>query len=139
MGIRLYFRNKDKPKEEFCMGKLLHYAEYKENLTCVWFLEQINALDDYWTDSELRTDYYYCENVVELFITLCNCTPYIDYGDLFEMSSEDLFYFLFLYYEDMCKIYGLMITEKYQAIAEASAFIMKNASCESRWEFRLGA
>ncbi len=139
MGIRLYFRNKDNPKEEYCLGKLLHYAEYKENLTCVWFLDQINALDEYWTDSELRTDFYYCENVTELFITLCQCCPYVDYGDLFEMSSEDLFYFLFLYYEDKGKIDGWTTIEQHQAVVEASAFIMKNATCESRWEFRLGA
>lgn len=31
MGVRLYFRNKDKPDNEYCLGKFLGYAETSDH------------------------------------------------------------------------------------------------------------
>lgn len=54
MGIRLSFRNKDKPDVEYCLGKYFSYAEPTDAHDSVDFLFRIGALDQYeWTDDEI--------------------------------------------------------------------------------------
>lgn len=136
MGIRLYFRNKYKPEKEYCLGKLFSYAEGKDKLKCVDFLNDVGALDEYWIDDEWRKDYHWCETPQELFQCMCECTRYIDYNeDFFELCTEDLIWFLVLYWEDHASFHG----HEDWGIREEAKFIQENATCETRWEFRLGA
>lgn len=135
MGIRLYFRNRYKPENEYCLGKLFAYAERKDKLKCVDFLNEVGELDAYWIDSELRTGYDWCKTPQELFQEMCCCCTYQDYGEFFELCTEDLIWFLVLYWDDHASFHehpGL-------GLREEAEFIQKNATRETRWEFRLGA
>lgn len=136
MGIRLYFRNKYAPADEYCMGKLLHYADYKDRLSCIDFLVSVNALDEYdWYEDRPEVN-----DMASEFISECSICPYQDYGDLFELCTEDLFLFLYLYRKDQKEFWGpdnhvIYDTDLHQEIE----YVQKHASVESRWEFRLGA
>ena len=135
MGIRLYFRNKYKPENEYCLGKLFAYAEGKDKLKCVDFLNDVGVLDEFWLDGEIHTMWSYCKTPQELFLDMCCCWTYQDYGDFFELCTEDLIWFLVLYWEDHASFHG----HEDWGIREEAKFIQENATCETRWEFRLGA
>ena len=136
MGIRLYFRNKYHPGEEYCLGKLLHYADYKDKLLCVDFLVSVNALDLYEWYKEVPK----FENMGQEFISECAICVYQDYGELFELSTEDLCLFLYLYRQDQKEFWGPDHIVQYDTDLKSEIeYIQKNAAVENRWEFRLGA
>ena len=133
MGIRLYFRNKDKPEEEYCLGKLYSYIDEKDKCTSVkWLLEFTNALDEF-----VENPYARIEENVEAFLLDCACMRYIDYGEFFELSTCELCLFLIYYGIDW---ESLWYDEGYKFDLEhAIAFIGTHEACVNRWEFRLGA
>ena len=139
MGIRLYFRNKYKDNDlynEFCLGKLFYYIDsrYKPRLKCVEYLEEENALDHYIFDIE---DYNY-EDLYECFLEQCSCCPYIDYDDnLFELSTEQLIKFVYLYCKDYDAVWNTNVFEEF--FERIIDFIAENEAVENRWLFRLGA
>lgn len=136
MGIRLYFRNKYAPADEYCMGKLLYYADIKDRLSCIDFLVSVNALDEYvWSrDTPSFND------IAKQFIDECAIWSYIDYGDLFELGTEDLFMFLYLYRKDQKEFWGPDNIVTYDTdLQQEIEYVQKHASVENRWEFRLGA
>lgn len=136
MGIRLYFRNKYDPKEEFCLGKLLHYANSVNHLECVDFIIETGALDDYEWYEDVPDR---CKMHGE-FLDECVICAYQDYGDLFELSTEDLCLFIYLYRKDQKDFWGPDHIVQYDLdLEDELKFIQKHAAVENRWEFRLGA
>lgn len=136
MGIRLSFRNKDKPDEEYCLGKYFSYAEPTDAHDSVDFLVRIGALDQYeWPDDEIPER----SEMAAAFIRECEFCMYQDYGCMFELSTEDLVGFLGLYTIDRAKLRGWELSDFNDQLYGALAFIQRNATVESRWEFKLGA
>lgn len=140
MGIRLYFRNKYKPENEYCLGKLFAYAEGNDKLKCVDFLNDVGVLDEFWLDGEIHTQWSYCETPQELFLDMCCCCTYQDYGEFFELCTEDLFMFLYLYRKDQKEFWRPQHIVTYDTdLLQEIKYVQKHASVENRWEFRLGA
>ena len=136
MGIRLYFRNKYAPKDEYCLGKLLYYADVKDNLKSIDFIVSVGALDEY----EWYKDSPEFNDMAKEFIVECTICAYQDYGDLFELCSEDLFMFLYLYRKDQKEFWGPDNTVTYDTdLLHEIEYVQKHAAVENRWEFRLGA
>lgn len=136
MGIRLYFRNKYEPKEEYCLGKLFHYANSVDHLDCVDFIVEAGALNDYeWCVN------FPCTGIKSGdFLDECVICAYQDYGGLFELSTEDLCLFIYLYRKDQKEFWGPDHIVQYDLdLEDELKFIQKHAAIENRWEFRLGA
>lgn len=137
MGIRLYFRNKDKKDNEYCLGKLLYYHEAGnfQKLECVKYLEQIGALDHYVFD----LDDYELSSLYTAFLLQCSCCPYMDYGDegMFELSTGQLMQFVILYIKDHAAVWEHPVM--YSSIENIIEYVEANETCEPIWEFRLGA
>lgn len=137
MGIRLYFRNKDKTNNEYCLGKLYYYWEETglPKLESVKYLEQIGALDHYVFD----LDDYGLASLYSAFLLQCSCYPYMDYGDegMFELSTGQLMQFVMLYIKDHAKAWEHPVM--YSSIENIIEFVEANETCEPIWEFRLGA
>ena len=138
MGIRLSFRNKYKPDAEYCLGKYLSYAETTDAHESIDFLVECGALDDYeWWDDP---DHILSKSeVVDRFITECQSCTYQDYGSLFELSTEDLIWFIYLNIIDKSKLREWPVSDFKDQFVGAMEFIKDNAAVENRWEFRLGA
>lgn len=136
MGIRLYFRNKYNPKDEFCLGKLLYYADYYSRLSCIDFLVSVNALVDYeWVEGMPEV-----KEMTKVFISECQICAYQDYGDLFELCTEDLFQFIYLYRKDQKEFWGPDHIVQYDTdLEDEIKYIQTHAVCANMWEFRLGA
>lgn len=137
MGIRLYFRNKDKPKEEFCLGKYFSYAEKKDCCyMCVkYLLKHIQSAYDLLV--EYRESYEGDDDISD-FLDLCSMGRTYDYGEFFEMGTDDLCGFISCYIKDKIRLWQYDINGiKPNYLLDLLQFIGDNGSIESVWEFQL--
>lgn len=132
MGVRLYFRNKDRPENEYCLGKFLGYADPSDQHTSIDFLVEVGALDGYEWDTSYR-DIPDRSEMAASFIEECHYCRFYEYGGMFELCTEDLVWFIRLYWDDHAKLFD----HESWDVREELQFIQQNASIESRWEFRL--
>lgn len=135
MGIRLYFRNKDNPKEEFCLGKYFSYAEKTDCCyLCVKNLIKSGRIDHFLFDYKEQYD---SGDDIDNFLEACAIGRYYDYGEFFEMTTEEACGFIADYMLDRCRLWQYDLNSRY--MIDILQFIGQNATIESMWEFRLGA
>lgn len=135
MGIRLYFRNKYKPEDEFCLGKYFSYAEKKDCCyMCVKYLIKSGRIDYFLIDYKEQYD---SGDDIYNFLEACAMGRYYEYGEFFEMTTEEACGFIADYMLDRCRLWQYDLKASY--MIDILQFIAQNATIESMWEFRLGA
>ena len=146
MGIRLYFRNKDRSEEhEYCLGKLYGYIEANNYLwKSVNYLKKINAIQEFVNGFKEYYDYPDCIN--DAFIEICDDCKYNDYGEFFKLTTQQLCGFLYFYRMDWNFYNKDFPLEKdarrlYDAdfFERVLFFIGEHKNCGDIWLFRLGA
>ena len=136
MGIRLYFRNKYKPEDEFHLGKYFSYAEKKDGCyNCVkYLLDHVSSAFDLLMEYR---EFYIGDDDIYDFLDMCANGIYFDYGDFFEMETDDLCGFLSCYIMDRCSLFNYELKPEY--LIDILQFIGDHGTIKSVWEFRLGA
>lgn len=143
MGIRLYFRNKDRSEDhEYCLGKLYGYVETNKYLwKSVDYLKKINAIQEF--VNSFKKHYDYPEIINDAFIEICDDCPYNDYGEFFQLTTQQLCGFLYFYRMDWNLYHELTKDEMKLNDADffyrVLFFIGDHRNCGDIWLFRLGA
>ena len=136
MGIRLYMRNKTASGAEFCLGKLFYYVDEKDGCNgAAKFLSESGALIPFFND---LTDFEFCKNDIDRFLTACHCITYIDYGEFFSLHKKQIHEFLGFYFRDWKKFQDAADWQAVNFYDKACSFIDAFGDGDI-WEFRLGA
>lgn len=143
MGIRLYFRNKDRSKDhEYCLGKLYGYVGQNKYLwKSVDYLKKINAIQEFVKSYKEYNDFP--ESIQDAFIDICAVCPYNDYDEFFQLTTKQLCGFLYFYRMDWNVYHEIEKDERKLNDADfyysVLFFIGDHKNCGDTWLFRLGA